>query len=104
MTDCSREYVDRRIGELEKLVNAWRDADERARKLALDGLEHRLEGMNEFREEMGAQRDTFLPRESGELRLRSLENAYQRLAGAISLIGIILTVVSVAAIVIGIVR
>jgi Fe2+ transport system protein B len=92
MDKCDEEkptkICDLRMGELEKLFNFRLEAVEKATRLAANTLEKRLEGMNEFREQLNQQADTFMPRSEysfGHTRLeqdvRELRESKAKLEG-----------------------
>jgi hypothetical protein len=56
------KICDLRMGELEKLFNFRLEAVEKATRLAAASLDKRLDGMNEIREQLNQQADSFLPR------------------------------------------
>ena len=66
--------LDKAVLNLEKLFNVKIESMEKALQLARKDLNYRLEGMNEFREQLRNQASTFITRESSELRLQVLEN------------------------------
>lgn len=57
-----RELVEQRIAHLEELFTTKFDAAEAAKVTALDSMEKRLDAMNEIREQLKVQKDTFTTR------------------------------------------
>ena len=64
--------------------------------LARDGMEKRLEGMNEFREQLNRQAASFVTRQELDAKLESIEKGRRdNIAIGLSLIGIIIALISV---------
>lgn len=57
-----RELVEQRINHLETLFTTKFDAEEAAKVTALETMERRLDSMNEIREQLKVQKDTFTTR------------------------------------------
>ena len=57
-----REYIDTKFHMQEKLFESKSDAAEKATILAKAEIDRRLEGMNEFREQLSKQADSFITR------------------------------------------
>lgn len=111
MADCSKEYADRRFAELERLVSAWRGADQETLRVAQHDLERRLKSMNEFREQVRSERTEFMPRALAEeraaqwdTRIRALEATVARAQGAVALATLIPSILAAVAIVLTFVK
>lgn len=62
MKISAKEYTDNQLQWLEKVMNAEIKADRRAVDKALQSMEKRLDGMNEFRTTLKDQAGTFITR------------------------------------------
>ena len=62
-----REYFDLKISELEKRMCAKYQFQEQSLVLAKEVLDHRLENMNQIREQLNRQSGTFMTRERAEM-------------------------------------
>lgn len=94
-TVCLREYIESRLKDQEKHMNARIDGIEKAIELAAQNLDARLESMNEFRDSLKDQTMTFISRtefektmtgisENHNDRLRTLELSRAELQGKAS--------------------
>jgi len=55
-----KEFVDKTIGYIDRIICLKWESSEQALKLARQDLERRLEGMNEFRAQLEKQTQTFV--------------------------------------------
>lgn len=68
-----RDYVDSRIDDLKELVTTRFDAIALANQVALTEINRRLEGMNEFRDQLKEERSDYVTREFFDQRLIAIE-------------------------------
>lgn len=68
------ESVSLKVDDREKTVNIQLVAMEKALSIAAREMERRLEGMNEFREQLSKQAATFIPLKEAALLLENLES------------------------------
>ena len=73
------DYVDGRFKEIEKRLTYQLNAMERATDVALEEHNRRLAGMNEFREQLNDQADTFSTRSECHLLHDRLDNDIREL-------------------------
>jgi hypothetical protein len=90
-----RDYFDRVISDLEKRLAGQRDDDRRAVDKAEASMNRRLDAMNEIREQLGAQRADFLPRETFDTILEDwrkwrggIETAIARVKGGLAVLAL----------------
>lgn len=90
-----KELIELRFNELEKRLVLRDEATSKALTLATGTMERRLEGMNEFREQLRSQAGTFVTRESIEPvmnaekeRVRALELWKSNIEGRIIMIAV----------------
>jgi len=94
--------IDKAVGNLEKIMFIKIDSMEKALFLARQELDRRLEGMNEFREQLRAQANTFVTREIADTRymamedrLRSLEDKRSNLEGRMWIIPTVIIIIQI---------
>ena len=100
---CKYHYaIERAIKDQERLLCAKLKHMEAAVDLARGNLENRLEGMNEFRNQLEKQTATFVTREANDLlhksqddRIITLEKAQNRLAGIAATIAVIFIIIQI---------
>lgn len=68
-----REHIDQRFADLQLHLEKIRESDREQRDILRQEMERRLEGMNEFREQLQMQTATFVTREMFE-HYRTLTN------------------------------
>lgn len=74
MTDVPlREYVDRRLIDLESRIEAATRTSETAINKASEAVDRRLEGMNEFRQAINDQAGTLLTRRESDVWRTAIE-------------------------------
>ena len=74
-----KDYVESVINGLEKNLNSRIEQMDRAVIKAESTMNHRLEGMNEFRQALGDQNRTFMPRAEIEKSFTNINNSIRKL-------------------------
>jgi hypothetical protein len=101
-----KEYIETKIHALEKQMEIKFDSINKATQIAITNNEKRLEGMNEFREQLENQSSTFITRNEHEIinkqivdDIRSLRESRAELQGKASqnsvFIGYIISIVAI---------
>lgn len=96
---AEREWLDERFDRVWDRFTA----DAEARRIAFSTMDRRLEGMNEIREQLGAQASTFLLRTTYDARHQALEdrigkveNKQSNVDGRFWVLGVVFVIVQVA--------
>ena len=76
----TKQYIDQEIDHLEEKVALLTREQVRALKKASLEIDRRLEGMNEFREQLNKQASTFITRDEYQLSLKLVEQKITNLS------------------------
>jgi len=81
-----KELLEARITGLDERITVQHKADELARELASENIDNRLQKLNELRDVVAANDSRYMPRETAEQRISSLESTVKSLLYAVGIV------------------